>query len=192
MAGNPKQPQRRSIRLPHHDYTSAGAYFLTICAFRKQCLFGQVHKDGMRLNAIGQIVLEEWRRTEVVRPYLEMDAFVIMPNHLHGIIFIRRDQPVGATRRVASEERANHRFAPTNRPRGPQVGSIGAIVAQFKSVTTKRINQLRHINGASVWQRNYYKHVVRDESDLNMKRNYILTNPSRWAEDEYFAKEHEI
>ena len=135
--------------------------------------------DVMVLSEIGQIVKEEWVRTSVVRPQVELDAFVVMPNHFHGVVVIHEATSsrasVGATRRVA----------PTHRPTGPAVGSVGAIIGQFKSIVTKRINALRGTPGVPVWQRNYYEHVVRSEGDLDSVRAYIINNPLHWAEDEY-------
>jgi putative transposase len=102
-----------------------------------------------------------------------------MPNHVHGIIIIHQSKRiglliVGATRRVA----------PTQRPTGPSSGSLGAIMAQFKSIVTKRINELRNTPGTSVWQRNYYEHVIRNEDDFSRVREYLINNPTLWEEDE--------
>ena len=174
--------RRRSLRLKGYDYAQPGAYFVTICTHRHQPLFGEVVDDAMQLHAFGQIVWEEWFRTARVRPYVVLyeDEFVVMPNHLHGIVWIVEtdEQPavVGATRRVA----------PTGgRPRGPQPGSLGAIIGQFKSLVTKRINALRGTPGARVWQRNYYEHIIRTEKALNAIRRYIAANPQRWHLDRY-------
>jgi len=138
----------------------------------------------MQLNDYGQIVQIEWLRTVDVRPHVEMDAFVIMPNHIHGIIVLT--ETVGAARRVAP----THRIVPTKRlnavtkhPNGPTSGSIGAIIGQFKSVTTKQINALRNLPTAPVWQRNYYEHIIRTEKSLHNIRRYIARNPQHWAED---------
>jgi putative transposase len=164
--------QRRSLRLPHYDYSQAGAYFVTVCTNGRKCLLGEVADNEMRLNGWGKIVQEEWLRTETVRPNVKLDAFIIMPNHLHGIIHLTN---VGATRRVA----------PTGKEKicGPKMGSLGAILGQFKSVTAKRIKASRRNSGVSVWQRNYYEHVIRNENELHLIREYILNNPAKWAFD---------
>ncbi len=190
MPSDPEKHYRRSIRLRGYDYTQAGAYFVTICTHKCTHLFGRVTDGNMMLNAFGDIVWEEWFKTARVRPYVALyeDEFVVMPNHIHGIIWIVDDdggtspddhpQPpttVGATRRVA----------PTERPRGPAPHSLGAIMAQFKSAVTKRINARRGTPGARVWQRNYYEHIIRHERALNAIRRYILYNPWRWHLDRY-------
>ncbi len=195
---------RRSIRLKHFDYSQVGAYFVTLCAFNRECLFGGLMGGKMGVNTYGQIVEQEWLRTANLRQNVQLDSFVVMPNHFHGIIVIT---DVGATRRVAHTEFthqidppgdrpgwpawATHRVAPTgysNGPvtecsNGPAPGSVGAIIGQFKSIVTKRINQLRQAPCLPVWQRNYYEHVIRNESDLNEIRQYILDNPAKWELD---------
>lgn len=174
---DPAKHHRRSIRLKGYDYTQAGAYFVTIVTRERELLFGEVINGEMRLNAHGRVVESEWLRTAEVRPNVELDAFVVMPNHLHGILIIRNDAQsrVGASRHVG----ASQRLAPT----GPVAGSLGAIMAQFKSICTKRINRTRHTPGAPVWQRNYYERIVRNERELNAIRQYIRHNPARWADD---------
>jgi len=163
---------RRSLRLREYDYSQAGAYFITICTKNRECTFGDVLDGDMVLNDAGRVVAEEWMKSADVRNEIELDAFVVMPNHLHGIVLIRRgDRPV----------------APTSEPipvSGPKPKSIGSFIAGFKPTVTKRINELRNTTGAKLWQRNYYEHVIRDEGDLNRVRQYIMDNPARWAEDE--------
>ncbi|RMF82454.1 MAG: transposase [Chloroflexi bacterium] len=177
---NPDKHHRRSIRLPDYDYRNDGAYFVTIVTKDRTCLFGDVVNDAMRLNVLGIFVAEEWLRTAIVRPYVELDAFIIMPNHLHGIIILHdvpKRESVGATRRVAPTTETPHK------PKGPASGSIGAIIGQFKSAATKRINAHRDTPGAALWQRNYYEHIIRDLDDLNRIRAYIAANPAQWAVD---------
>jgi putative transposase len=173
---NPFRHQRRSIRLPGYDYSSPGPYFITICTYRKECLFGNVADDGVVLNDYGEIVRDEWERSAKIRPELDLDAFVVMPNHFHGILHI-----VGSSNVVGAHGHAPLRHPPLRRP--PR--SIGSCVARFKGVATRRINAERDAAGKPVWQRNYYEHIVRDEADLARIRDYIATNPLRWPEDEY-------
>jgi len=164
---------RSSIRLRNYDYSQPGAYFVTICIQdRSKRLFGNVVDGKMALNGTGEIVRNEWHKTFQIRNELKMDEYVVMPNHLHGIIIVR-DVPVGATRRVA----------PTN-ANGPKPGSIGAIIGQFKSVTAKQINRIRNIQGRPVWQRNYFEHIIRDEKSLYAIRRYIQDNPLNWDSDD--------
>ena len=112
------KPQRRSIRLPDYDYTQDGGYFITICTYQRALLLGDAVDSEMQLNTLGCIVQEEWERTPAVRPYVQLNAFVVMPNHLHGILFINWGD-VGATWQVA-RPRAMQRIAPTNRPIGAE------------------------------------------------------------------------
>jgi len=191
MTFDPQKHHRRSIRLKGYDYTQPGAYFITVVTHDRECLFGEIVDGEMRLNEFGEIVRAEWFQTAVVRPYvvLHPDEFVVMPNHAHGIIWIV-DVDVGATRRVAPPP---PRVAPPPppvappsvaiHPRGPIPGSVGAIIGQFKSITTKRINALRNLVGQPVWQRNYYERIIRDERALNAIRRYILNNPANWTKD---------
>ena len=183
MSFNPDIHHRRSVRLRDYDYRNAGAYFLTICAFQRECLFGEVVEGEMQVNQFGEIVREEWKKTDIVRENVILDEFIIMPNHLHGIVIVV--DGVGATRRVAQNEstldtRATRRVAPT----GPVSGSIGAIVGQFKSAVSKRINTFRDNPGCPVWQRSYYEHVIRSEAELASIRQYIADNPRKWDLDE--------
>jgi len=141
----------------------------------------------MRLNPSGEIVREEWLKTAQIRPEVELneDEFVMMPNHVHGIIWIVETQTVGAI--CKSNESmtvgATRRVAPTKSTTLVS-GSIGAILGQFKSITAKRINVLRATRGAPVWQRNYYEHIIRNENEFENIWNYIDTNPLRWQEDQ--------
>ncbi|MDE3134978.1 MAG: transposase [Acidobacteriota bacterium] len=173
---------RRSIRVRGYDYADRGGYFVTICTQERVSLFGDVVSGEMRLNAMGQFVRAEWFKTADVRANVFLDAneFVVMPNHVHGIIWIMRATPVGATRRVAPEDVS----APSrHHPQGPRTGSLGAIIGQFKSLTTRRINEHRHTPGATVWQRGFYEHVIRRSDALDKIRQYIFENPARWQFD---------
>ena len=181
----PEGRQRRSIRLRGYDYAGAGAYFLTICTHERSNWFGDVENGVMILNVFGQIVREEWLLSADIRAEIELGDYVIMPNHLHGIVWIvavedRGVRPinVGATGRSPLHA---HASAPI--PTGPPPKSIGAFVAGFKSAATKRINQIRQTPGVPVWQRNYYEHVIRNESDYRRIAEYIDQNPQRWATD---------
>jgi putative transposase len=180
---DPDKHHRRSIRLEGYDHAQPGAYFVTIVTHRRECLFGDVAEGKIHLNALGQIVQAEWLRTADVRPNVELDAFVIMPNHVHGILIIH-DQPpsvVGASRRRAPTD------MPHTEPRrglvGPPSGSFGAIMAQFKSICTARINTARGTPGAGVWHRNYYERIIRTQRELQVVRRYFLGNPARWLTD---------
>ena len=162
-----KKLNRKSIRLKGYDYSREGAYFVTICAQNRECLFGEIVDDKMVLNKYGEIVKNEWQRTGDIRPNIETDCFVVMPNHVHGIINIRR----GVLQ-----------YAPTNGFKSPSQ-TIGAITRGFKSTTTKQINILRDTHGQCIWQRNYYEHIIRGEKDYNRIHEYIQNNPLKWELD---------
>ncbi len=177
----PRPMRRRNlIRLRGWDYTQPGAYFVTICTHERVHLFGEIVDGDMRLNAFGEIVWEEWFRSAEIRAEIELfpDEFVVMPNHIHGIVWIvetddgngYRDDTVGA-----------HGRAPLHRP--PR--SLGSFIAGFKSAVTKRINALRGTPGARVWQRNYWEHIICNERALNAIRRYIAENPPRWHLDRH-------
>ncbi len=165
------QPQRRSIRLTDYDYTLAGAYFVTVCGYARQSMFGAITDGVVCLNACGRVIREEWERTAIVRPNIDLDAFVIMPNHIHGTIVITHSveiNPARATRWVAPTLPAN---------------SLGAIIGQFKSPVTKRIQRLPDAPTHPIWQRNYYEHIIRNAQSLDQIRAYIENNPSNWTND---------
>jgi len=170
MKFDPEKHHRRSIRLPEYDYSQPGGYYITILTHNRECLFGDVVDGKMVLNDAGKIVRDEWLKTAEIRTEIELDEFIVMPNHVHGIIFI-----------VDGYRRGDPPVAPT-KP-GPKPKSIGSIMAGFKSAVTKRINQMRNTSEFTVWQRNYWEHIIRDEHDLNRIREYIINNPLRWELD---------
>jgi len=180
----PKRHRRRSIRLKGYDYTRPGAYFVTICTHNREPLFGRVVDGKMVLNEYGEIVREEWFRSARIRDEIELfpGEFVVMPNHVHGIVWIvethDRTPTVGATGRSPLRIQSAH-------PRGPVARSLGSFIAGFKSAVTRRINIMRGTPGARVWQRNYWEHIIRDDRALDAIRRYIAENPLRWHLDRY-------
>lgn len=157
-------PERKPLRLPGFDYSTPGAYFVSIGTLGKRCLFGRVVRGRVLLSAMGEIVEEEWRLTAERRPYLTLNAHVIMPNHVHGLIFIREHvQTVG---RPACASGRQH--------------SLSSIVGGFKAAASRRIAQLSEENRCAIWQRSYHEHVVRDSEKLDAIRAYIANNPTRW------------
>ncbi|MBZ0302364.1 MAG: transposase [Anaerolineae bacterium] len=176
MPYDPQKHHRRSVRLPGYDYAQGGAYFVTICAYHQACLFGSVDQNAeMRLNRYGQIVERAWQQVATLRRQIETDVFVVMPNHVHGILIIHT--PVGATLASPSNER----------PQGPPSGSLGAVVGGFKAADAREINRARQTPGAPVWQRSFHEVIIRSEAVLNRLRQYIDANPARWAEDRYYS-----
>jgi REP element-mobilizing transposase RayT len=185
---DPRRHRRRSIRLPEYDYRSAGAYFVTICTHQRALLF-----DDPLLRGVAEAY---WLRIPRHSPQVALDAWVVMPNHLHGVIVLRRGEAspeaTSSTEGTALTETdpvakpvARDASPLPRRPHGVLPGSLGAIVGNYKSVTARRINRLRRTPGAPVWQRNYYEHIVRNERALNAIRQYIADNPARWAWDTY-------
>ncbi len=162
---------RRSIRLKNYDYSQAGAYFVTVCSWNKECIFGEIVNGEMHLNEYGQVVSGEWQRSSIIRKELELDTFLVMPNHIHGIVFINACTSFNVV--------ANGRSPLQMKPK-----SISSFVAGFKSAVTKQINQIRNTPGTPVWQRNYYEHIIRNENELHKIRQYIQNNPLKWDLDE--------
>ncbi len=168
---NPNAHNRRPIRLHGYDYRQAGAYFVTICTHNRAPLFGEIQGDTMRLNEAGKIAEKVWRGIPDHFDNVDIDAFIVMPNHVHGIIVITHTR-VGA--RHAS---------PLHHAHQPSKGTLGTIVGSYKSAVSKQINRMRDTPGSPVWQRNYYEHIIRNESALHDIRHYIIHNPAKWAED---------
>ncbi len=178
---NGPDKRRRSIRLTGYDYSAPGAFFVTLCADRRRCLFGKVDADGVALNALGRIAAQEWLRSAAVREEIDLDAFVVMPNHVHGIVVIKHDiygNNVGATGQSPLQQ-------PDCPPRGPVCRSLASFIVGYKGAVTKRINALRGTPGLPAWQRNYYERILRNDDELNRARFYIEDNPARWADDRY-------
>jgi len=168
---------RRSIRLKEYDYALPGAYFVTICTQKRECLFGEVMDGKMRLNKTGKMIKLIWDELPENYPGVNTDVFVVMPNHIHGIIVL---SPVGATPRGCP---------PPGQAQGPAPTiSLPDVIHRFKSLTTTRYRQNRtrnilHSLSERLWQRNYYEHVIRNEEKLNLIRRYILYNPLQWQYD---------
>lgn len=161
-------PSRKNIRLPDYDYTSPGVYSVTISTKEGQCLFGDTIDGTINLNPFGKIVHSCWLQMPDFFKHVTLDQFIVMPNHIHGLININ-DNPVG-----------DACVAPTQKKSGPAKRSLGAILGSFKSAATKKINILRNSTGERVWHRGYYEHVIRQGDDLQAIREYIANNPLRW------------
>jgi len=182
MKYDPQKHHRRSIRLPHYDYTSPGYYFVTICTQNRACLFGIVENEQMVLNDAGKMI-EKWIEQLASKfPDIQCDSFIIMPNHVHLNI-----QIVGTDPCVCPKEKGEHIGSPQ---RGsPQRGSpIPRVVQWFKTMTTNEYirgvkqNRFPEFPG-KFWQRNYYEHLIRNDDELNQIRNYIINNPLKWGMD---------
>lgn len=163
MSFDPQKHHRRSIRLQGYDYARMGAYFVNVCAQNRECLFGDVIEDEMRHNDIGTVVVESWKWLEDHYGFVELDEWIVMPNHLHGILVITE---------------GGSRTAPTKK-RKP----LGRLIGAFKTVSTKKVNRMRGTPAAQVWQRDLYERVIRNEDELNRIRRYIIENPLKWELD---------
>ena len=168
MESDPKRCNHRLLRLKEYDYSQAGAYFVTICTKNHESIFGKVTNGTIQLSPFGEIIEACWKDLPSRYPHVELDAFVVMPNHIHGIVVIS----VGAI----------HELPPCQQT-GRRRMLLPRIIGYIKMNTAKRINRLRNTSGVSVWQRNYYEHVIRNEESLNSIRQYIAENPQRWALD---------
>ena len=186
MKYDPNIHHRRSIRLPGYDYSQAGSYFVTICAYRRQCIFGDIVDGQMRLNQYGEIVADTYQWLCQRYPYLYSDEWIIMPNHFHAIMVIT-DQPCldtdtpcrGVSRNAPTTNKQHHADA-INKQRKP----LGRLIGAFKTVSTKKINILRDAPGTPLWQRNYYEHIIRNPDAMNKIRQYIVNNPLSWEIDQ--------
>jgi putative transposase len=171
MPFNPDKHRRRSIRLPKYDYTQAGEYFITICSFDRSPIFGEIREQRLELNVFGDIVAQVWSGLPRLFSGLELDEFVVMPNHFHGIL------------RLPGQSQQENISQLVGSPKGTQAASVGAIVQNFKSVSTRQINQIRRIPGGQVWQRNYYERIIPNNLARSQIQKYIVNNPRSWKQD---------
>ncbi|HMC97609.1 MAG TPA: transposase [Flavobacteriales bacterium] len=167
---------RRSIRLRGYDYAQAGAYFITLCTHDRSHLFGRIANAVMELNACGEAAQHCWDAIPGHFPLVELDAFQVMPNHVHGIVVITG----GNTSRGATHASPLQGAGPN----GPMAGSLGAIVGSYRSAVSRMINRSRGTPGEPVWQRNYFERIIRDSAEHGRIAQYIADNPSNWTTDE--------
>lgn len=163
MTYDPRIHHRRSIRLKGYDYSRPGYYFFTTCILDRRCILGDVADAEMRCNELGDAVWAIWRELPLHYPHVCLDAFVVMPNHVHGII-----QLVGIPM-----------------PPGKRRHAFPEIVRSFKSFASRDINRLLGTPGDNHWQRDYWEHVVRTQGELERIRRYIQNNPRRWEFDRF-------
>lgn len=180
MAYNREIYHRRLLRLKGYDYTQTGAYFVTIVLQNRLCLFGDIVGTEMQLNQAGEIVCRIWETLPNRFPTITIDTFVVMPNHLHGIIIInQRPVPVGAG--LVPAQNVDAQSADT-------LPALGDVIGAYKSLTT--VEYTRGVKMMKwtpfyrrLWQRNYYEHIIRNDDSLNYIRQYIIDNPGQWAFD---------
>jgi putative transposase len=166
-----ERPQRKRIRLPFYDYSTPGAYSFTICVHEREPLLGRVNGETVELSAEGRIALAVWNNLPNHYPHIVLDEFVIMPNHIHGIIFLHDD------------DNDSHGRGGLSVPAQPSRVSFTEIIRFFKTESAKRINRHRGTPGHPVWQRSFHERVLRDDTDLYETRRYIHNNPAHWSLD---------
>lgn len=192
------------MRLPGYNYRNPDPYFFTTCTADRRCLFGEIRDGVMCLNELGRIVQACWDAIPRHFPHVVLDAFQIMPNHVHGIFWIVQVDghgagigpsgalmlpfipSVGMTYASSLQDRQEYAQTPwPNRsiPRGPKSGSAGAIIGSFKSAVTRLVNRERRLPGTVVWQKNYHERIIRTQASLERIRRYIALNPINWYTD---------
>ncbi len=184
--------QRRSPRLQGYDYTQEGAYFVTVCTFERYELFGEIAAETMVLNSLGEIAHSRWLEIPQHFPNVELDLFVVMPNHVHGIVLIVDQLSEGdesmkqpRTRHASSLHKP---VVSSHRPIGANAGSVGAVLGSYKAAVTRDINKLLEVRAPRVWQTRYHDHIIRSEPELQQIQAYIAANPARWEEDKFFVR----
>ena len=172
MDYEPARPRRRSLRLQGYDYAKAGAYFVTVVTQDRLCLFGEVVDGEARLNEAGWLVADTWRWLETRYPFVVLDEYVVMPNHMHGLLAILDEDG----------DAGDSRIAPAGEG-GAGRKDLGSLIGAFKTVAVKRVNVAHGASGRRLWRRNFYDRVVRSEEDMDRIRAYIRDNPLRWELD---------
>ena len=172
MRPNPERNRRRSLRLPGYDYSVSGAYFVTVCTRNKVCLFADIVDWEKDLNGAGQIIRAVWDELPKRYANIDLDLFVVMPNHVHGIVVLTGTSVVGAGLALP-DRKGSASSAPT----------FGDVIRGFKSISAIQVNRLLMRTGQPLWQRNYYEHIIRDENSLERIREYIAANPHNWLMD---------
>ena len=183
MSYNPKVHHRQSIRLRGYDYSQPGWYFITICTYQRRKIFGEIINNQMQPSPAGKIAECCWRTITHYSPLINLHDFVVMPNHLHGIIQLVGAQLIAPNSATMSEGAINQSTA--NQGAINRAPTVGEIVRRFKAKCSWEINRTIQMQGVPVWQRNYHEHVIRNEAALLAITDYVRTNPLRWIEDRY-------
>lgn len=187
--------RKNSLRLESYDYSWFGAYFITICSYKKEEIFGEIENGLMLLNNVGKIVQTSWHQIPKNYKNIKLDDFVIMPNHIHGIIriveAIHESPKIKRPIHESSEDNPSQnnikqnsgviRELPLRIERRKML--ISKIIGRFKMNSSKLINDIHNSKGSHVWQRSYYDHIIRNDNDLNNIKQYIQNNPLNWIKD---------
>jgi len=173
--------QRKSPRLQGYDYSQSGVYFVTICTYARQHLFGEVCDGEMILNSSGEIASEELQNIPLRWTEVDIDLFVAMPNHIHIIIILSPDEIVG-TAFLPSADNQNGQTGDAQKG----VPTLGQIIGNYKAGVTRRLRQIADLSDIRVWQERYHDHIIRSENTLHRIQEYVLHNPKFWTEDIFF------
>lgn len=182
-------PNRKNIRLQDYDYSSDGLYFVTICCQDRKCVFGDIRDGEMILNEAGKLLDYTWNDLPNHNPNVELDAWCIMPNHVHGIIIINNEAVRTDSKSVQNKTTTGlgqtglERVSTIRKMHG-----LSEIIRQLKTFSARRINQLNGTQGVRLWQRNYYEHIIRNQKSYENIANYIYDNPVRWINDDYYYR----
>ena len=188
-----------SARLPGWDYRDAGAYFITICTQNREHLFGECANGKIKLSTAGMIVQGCWYQIPFLNSHVHLGAFVVMPNHVHGIMMLDEMENVGNTTLDVETFDSNVSTSNVNNVNtdhivnnqktfyqkiSPKTGSVSRIIQQYKSVCTKHIRKACPEIDFE-WQSRFYDHIIRDTNSFENISNYIINNPNNWAEDKF-------
>ncbi|HLP74102.1 MAG TPA: hypothetical protein VK155_14450 [Bacteroidales bacterium] len=181
---------RLSLRIKGYDYSKSGMYFVTICAHDRQHLFGEINDDGLILNKAGEHAAQCWKEIPGHFPLVILHDFIIMPNHIHGIIEIIPDKIGVGAENIQPLRSPGDNIQPLrhniNEFQNVISGSIGSIIRGFKIGVTKWFRTNSDIK--NVWQRNYYEHIIRSKKAYRIISKYIIQNPEKWKTDKYFSQ----
>jgi putative transposase len=165
MKPEPQHSLRRNIRLSPESYKQRCAYFVTACIHEKQCLLSRLDGQNVSLTKHGEVVRTAWVDLTNRFAGLALDEYILMPNHLHGILcFVGAGLP-----------------RPSSMPNRSAGFSLSDVMRVFKSISTIEVNRAFHTPGRPLWQRSYFDHIIRDVEDMRNHQTYILENPLRWA-----------
>jgi putative transposase len=184
MKINPAMHHRQTTRLRHWDYSWGWWYYVTICVKEKRCDFGHVENDAIVLSNLGKTAKEFWIQIPLHHDGVELDDYVVMPNHLHGILILNDDSRRDLQLNVPATERSQlfNSKKEAMAALSPKKGSLSVIVRTFKAAVTMWARGNRYQNFA--WQARFYEHIIRNDADLTRIRTYIANNPLRWSLDE--------
>ena len=168
---DPERHRRQSARKTGWDYTGSGRYFVTVCNFDRELIFGEVTNGAVSLTEIGRIVEQAWLEIAVANPRIELDAHIVMPNHVHGIVIV---PAIGWSHTTMDA---------VDRQSGPASGSLGAMIGRFKRVSTRRVNEMPNVGTSTLWHRGYHDRIIPDDEAFDRARAYIHNNPANWLRD---------